>query len=89
MALHVAVSCVQRCGHACSARCHHPQPPPIPEFKAPLPPMSPGIQLIKARKPTAPCEPPALEVSMPFTIQGGRADMCGPLISFEPVKDPV
>ncbi|CAK0742649.1 hypothetical protein CVIRNUC_001411 [Coccomyxa viridis] len=76
----------QRCGHACSARCHHPQPPPIPEFKAPLPPMSPGIQLIKARKPTAPCEPPALEVAAAVKAAEQPSTACPPCQQMLPVS---
>ena len=53
---------MQDCGHACSAKCHHPKPPPVPEYTAPPPAMAPGIQLVRARKATAAAQPPALQV---------------------------
>ncbi len=53
---------MQECGHACPAKCHHPKPPPVPDYTGPPPTMAPGIQLIKARKTAPPTPPPAVQV---------------------------
>ena len=53
---------VQDCGHMCQAKCHHPKPPAVPKYTAPMPAMAPGIQLIKSRKAIPPAPPPAVQV---------------------------
>ena len=59
---------VQDCGHACPAKCHHPKPPPVPDYTGPPPTMAPGIQLIKARKAAPPAPPPAIQVRMRMAL---------------------
>ena len=62
----VCTELLQACGHVCtSSKCHHPQPPPVPDFATPAAPSS--LQFFTARHAkTADADPtpPAIKVCL-------------------------